>query len=92
MKNNYWIAITVAALVVGVLMGYGIWGPNAARLPEMEKELKAAQGQVEKSKKDIADLKGNLGEITNQKLNLEKEAADLKEALEKASKTKRKGR
>jgi len=80
----------VAALVVGVLVGYGIWGPNAARVPEMEKELKGAQGQVEKSKKELADLKGNLGEVTNQKLNLEKEAADLKEALEKA--TKRKGR
>ncbi|OGQ75139.1 MAG: hypothetical protein A3G94_05425 [Deltaproteobacteria bacterium RIFCSPLOWO2_12_FULL_60_16] len=90
MKNNYWIAIAVAALVVGVLVGYGIWGPNAARLPEVEKELKSAQGQVEKSKKELADLKGNLGEVTNQKLNLEKEAADLKEALEKA--TKRKGR
>jgi len=90
MKNNYWIAIAVAALVVGVLVGYGIWGPNAARVPEMEKELKAAQGQVEKSKKEMADMKGNLGEVTNQKLNLEKEAADLKEALEKA--TKRKGR
>ena len=90
MKNNYWIAIAVAALVVGVLVGYGIWGPNAVRLPEVEKELKAAQGQVEKSKKELADLKGNLGEVTNQKLNLEKEAADLKEALEKA--TKRKGR
>ena len=90
MKNNYWIAIAVAALVVGVLVGYGIWGPNAARVPEMEKELKAAQGQVEKSKKELADMKDNLGEVTNQKLNLEKEAADLKEALEKA--TKRKGR
>jgi len=90
MKNNYWIALAVAALVVGVLLGYGIWGPNAARLPEVEKELQSAQAQVEKSKKETADLKGNLGEMTNQKLNLEKENADLKEALEKASK--RKGR
>ena len=65
--------------------------PRAEELKQrMEKELKAAQGQVEKSKKELADMKGNLGEVTNQKLNLEKEAADLKEALEKA--TKRKGR
>jgi len=90
MNRNYWIAIAVAALVVGVLLGYGIWGPDAGRVPEMEKELKAAQAELEKSKKDVADLKGNLGEITNQKLNLEKENADLKEALQKASK--RKGR
>ncbi|MBI2987618.1 MAG: hypothetical protein HYY45_12710 [Deltaproteobacteria bacterium] len=90
MKNNYWIALAVAALVVGVLLGYGIWGPNAARLPEVEKELQSAQAQIEKSKKDMADVKINLGEMTNQKLNLEKENADLKEALEKASK--RKGR
>lgn len=90
MNRNYWIAIAVAALVVGVLLGYGLWGPDAGRVPEMEKELKAAQAQAEKSKKDLADLKGNLGEVTNQKLNLEKENADLKEALAKASK--RKGR
>ena len=88
MKNTYWIAIAVAALVVGVLLGYGVWGPSAARLPEVQKELKSVQAQVEKSKKDMTDLKGNLGEITNQRLNLEKENADLKEALEKASKKK----
>jgi peptidoglycan hydrolase CwlO-like protein len=90
MNKNVWIAIAVAALVVGVLLGYGVWGPDAGRVPEMEKDLKAAQALVEKTKKEIADLKGNLGDVTNQKLNLEKENADLKEALEKASK--RKGR
>ena len=88
MQKNYWIAIVVAALVVGILLGYGIWGPSAARLPQVEKDLQSAQAQIEKSKKDLTDLKGNLGEMTNQKLNLEKENTDLKESLEKASKKK----
>lgn len=88
MKNNYWIAIAVAALVVGVLLGYGIWGPSAARLPEVEKELSTLQTKMTESKKKMADLEANLGKTTNEKLNLEKENTELKEALEKASKKK----
>ena len=88
MKNSYWIIIASAALVVGVLLGYSIWGPNAARLPEVEKELTAAQANIAETKKKTGDLESNLGKITNEKLNLEKENTDLKEALEKASKKK----
>ena len=89
MKTPYWIGIAVAALVAGVLIGYGMWGPSAARLPEVEKDLKSAQVQVEQSKKDLANVKSNLGEITNQKLNAEKENIELKEAIEKATKKRR---
>ena len=85
MKTPYWIAIAVAALILGALIGYGMWGPAAARLPEVDRDLKSAQMQVEQSKKDIANLKSNLGEVTNQKLNLEKENTELKESLEKAT-------
>lgn len=88
MKNNYWIAIAVAALVVGVLVGYGIWGPRAARLPGVEKELSSAQASIADVKKKTGDLESNLGKMTNEKLTLEKENADLKEALEKAAKKK----
>ena len=90
MKNTYWIAIAVAALVVGLLLGYSVWGPSAARLPEVEKELSAAQSQIGDFKKKTGDLESNLGKITNEKLNLEKENADLKEELEKT--VKKKGR
>ena len=86
MKNSYWVALAVAALVVGVLIGYGLWGSRAARLPAMEQQLSTTQAQMEKSRKEITDLKANLGDVTNQKLNLEKEVAELKEALEKATK------
>lgn len=89
MKNTYWIAIAVAALVLGVLVGYGIWGPSAARLPEVQKELSAAQSQIAEVKKKTVDIESNLGKITNEKLNLEKENAELKEALEKATKKRR---
>ena len=88
MKNSYWITIAAAALVVGLLLGYGIWGPNAARLPEVEKELTAAQAKIAETQKKTGDLESNLGKIANEKLNLEKENAELKEALEKAAKKK----
>ena len=89
MKNNYWIAIAVAALVVGVLLGYGIWGPSAGRLPEVEKELSAARTQAGDIKKKAGDLEANLGKITNEKLNLEKEVTELKEEIEKVTKKRR---
>ena len=88
MKNSYWITIAAAALVVGLLLGYGIWGPNAARLPEVEKELTAAQAKISETQKKTGDLESNLGKVANEKLNLEKENAELKEALEKAAKKK----
>ncbi|MBI3058215.1 MAG: SDR family NAD(P)-dependent oxidoreductase, partial [Deltaproteobacteria bacterium] len=88
MKNSYWITIAAAALVVGVLLGYGIWGPNAARLPEVEKELTAAQAKIAETEKKTGALESNLGKVANEKLNLEKEIAELKEALEKAAKKK----
>lgn len=88
MKNSYWITIAAAALVVGLLLGYGIWGPNAARLPEVEKELTTAQAKIAETQKKTGDLESNLGKVANEKLNLEKEIAELKEALEKAAKKK----
>ncbi len=88
MKNSYWITIAAAALVVGLLLGYGIWGPNAARLPEVEKELTAAQAKIAETQKKTGDLESNLGKVANEKLNLEKENTELKEALEKAAKKK----
>jgi peptidoglycan hydrolase CwlO-like protein len=89
MKTTYWAAIVVAALIVGALLGYGMWGSQAARLPGVESELTAAQGQLDQTKKKLADIEANLGKVTNEKLNLEKENADLKEALEKATKKRR---
>jgi peptidoglycan hydrolase CwlO-like protein len=89
MRNGYWIAIAVAALVVGVLLGYGIWGPTAVRLPEVEKELSAAQSQIADIRKKATELESHLGKVTNEKLNLEKEVSELKEELEKAKVTKK---
>ncbi len=89
MKNAYWIAIAVAALIVGVLVGYGIWGSSAGRLPEVEKEVSSFQGQLADLKEKNASLEGNLGKVTNEKLILEKEIAELKEVLEKAAEKRR---
>jgi len=41
-------------------------------------------------KKKMADTETNLGKVTNEKLTMEKEISEMKEAAEKAAKTKRK--
>ena len=89
MKTSYWIAIAVVALIVGILVGYGVWGPQAARLPQVETHLNSVQAQMGEVKKKMSDLEANLGKVTNEKLNLEKQAEELKEALEKATKKRR---
>ena len=89
MKNNFWIAIAAGAFIVGLLFGYAVWGPRAGRLAATEKELAAAQAQAGDLKKKVADTELNLGKVTNEKLNIEKEMTDMKDAMEKASKTKR---
>ncbi len=92
MKNSFWVVVVVAALVIGVLIGYGMWGPNAAKLPEVEKDASALQTQMAEMTKKGEGLEANLGKITNEKLNLEKENADLKDALEKAEKASKRRR
>ncbi|MGH7767810.1 MAG: hypothetical protein ACREQP_10175 [Candidatus Binatia bacterium] len=89
MKNNAWIAIVVAAFIIGILFGYAIWGPRAGRLADAEKELSEAQAQVGDLKKKVADTETNLGKVTNEKLSMEKDMAGMKEAMEKTSRTKR---
>jgi peptidoglycan hydrolase CwlO-like protein len=88
MTNKQWIAIAVGAFIVGILFGYAVWGPRAARLGEAEKELAAAQAQAGDLKKKVADTEANMGKLANEKLTAEKEMADMKDAMEKA-KTKR---
>lgn len=89
MKMSYWIGITVLALIVGIIAGYSMWGPTAARLPEAEQALGAAQAQVGDLKKKLGEAEANLGKVMNEKLNLEKQTEELKEALEKATKRRR---
>jgi peptidoglycan hydrolase CwlO-like protein len=89
MKNNFWIAIAAGAFIVGILFGYAIWGPRAGRLADTEKEMAAAQAQAGELRKKVSDTEANLGKVTNEKLSMEKDMADMKEAMEKASKTKR---
>jgi len=79
----------VGAFIVGILFGYAIWGASAGRLADTEKDLSAAQAQVGDLKKKVADTETNLGKVTNEKLSMEKNLADMKEAMEKGSKTKR---
>ncbi len=89
MKNSYWIAIAAVTLLIGLMVGYGIWGSDAAKLPEIQQELAAAEAKLGDFKKKIADMESNLGRITSEKLMLEKENAEIKEAMEKATKKRR---
>ncbi len=86
MKNSFWLVVVIVALAIGVLAGYSIWGPSAARLPELENQISGLQSQLAAVKKKSAGLETNLGKVANDKLNLEKENADLKDALAKAQK------
>lgn len=81
MKNTYWLAIVAAALILGLLTGYGMWGTGSGKLPELEREIAALQARALESKKKVADLETNLGRVLNEKLNVEKELAELKESL-----------
>lgn len=72
MKTTYWTGIVVAALIVGILIGYGWWGRSAARLPQVQQQVATLQSQLEDWKKKGAEL--------------EKENAELKQALEKVKK------
>jgi len=72
MKTTYSVGIVVAALIVGILIGYGWWGRSAARLAPVQQQVATLQSQLEDSKKNAAEL--------------EKENAELKQALEKAKK------
>jgi cell division protein FtsB len=85
MRKEYWIAVSVAALILGFLTGYLIWGASAARVPDMERQLNATQAQLAEAKKTSEKMESNLGRMANEKLNLEKENVALKEAIEKAS-------
>jgi hypothetical protein len=89
MKDSYWVAIAVGALIVGILIGYGIWGARATKLPVVERELSGMRSQINDFKKRTGELEGNLGRVTNEKLNLEKEKAELQAELEKFTKKSR---
>jgi peptidoglycan hydrolase CwlO-like protein len=56
MKREYWIALIVVALVVGLVMGYGIWGSKASQVAELE-------GKVQQLTQENADLKSKLSSL-----------------------------
>lgn len=89
MKNAYWGAIVATVLIIGVLAGYGMWGSEAAKVPDLERQVDALQAQVVESKKKVTDLEANLGKVINEKLNVEKEIAEMKESLKKPPKQRR---
>ena len=89
MKNGYWTGIAVATFVVGILFGYLVWGARAGRLAGVEQELAATQAQMGELKKKMTDTEANLGKVTNEKLTMEKEISDMKDAAEKAKMKKR---
>lgn len=53
MRTEYWVVIIVVAFLIGILIGYGIWGSKAAEVPalkakveELTKENEALKARV----------------------------------------------
>ncbi len=53
MKQEYWIGLIIVALVVGLLIGYGVWGTKAAQVAELD-------AKVQQLTQENADLKSKL--------------------------------
>lgn len=53
MKREYWIGLIIVALVVGLLIGYGVWGTKAAQVAELD-------SKVQQLTQENADLKAKL--------------------------------
>ncbi len=86
MKNSFWVVVVIVAFAFGVLVGYGVWGPGAAKLPQLEQQVSALQSQVMEMRSKEEGLEAHLRRLTNDKLNLEKQNGDLKDALAKSQK------
>ena len=39
MKREYWIGLIIVSLVVGVLIGYGVWGTKAAQVADLDSKV-----------------------------------------------------
>lgn len=39
MKREHWIGLLIIALVVGMLIGYGVWGTQAAQLANLNSKV-----------------------------------------------------
>lgn len=39
MKTEYWVVIVVVALLVGVVIGYGIWGSASSEVAELKSKV-----------------------------------------------------
>ncbi len=53
MKREHWIGLLIIALVVGMLIGYGVWGTQAAQLANLN-------SKVQQLTTENAELKSNL--------------------------------
>lgn len=53
MKREYWIGLIIVALVVGVLIGYGVWGTKAAQVADLD-------SKVQQLTQENADLRAKL--------------------------------
>ncbi len=53
MKREYWIGLVIVAMVIGVLVGYSLWGGEASQAAEL-------QTKVQQLMQENADLKSQL--------------------------------
>ena len=60
MKTEIWVMIVLIGLLVGFLIGYGIWGPQAAQVPALERRIDELTARVEELTEENKTLKTSL--------------------------------
>lgn len=89
MKSFRWVVICVVIFLVGVVGGYAIWGRPAEMLMEVEDQMRTVQNQLIDLQKTVVTIEAELDKANEEKLALEKQSAELREALEKRTKGRR---
>jgi len=56
-KTEIWVVMVVIALLVGFLIGYGIWGPGAAQVPALERRIGELATRIDELTKENQTLK-----------------------------------
>jgi len=39
LRTEYWVALLVVALIIGVVVGYGVWGMKVSQIAELESKV-----------------------------------------------------
>ena len=55
-NTGYWIAAIIAAVSIGILIGYEQWGSTAAIVSVVEKEMAITQAHIKRLEKRVGEM------------------------------------